>query len=145
MDGVSHITDPLAPRTKSVFLADVIIALSKRRKAIRHKTRNLAVARVLERTSAAEHEKLEVSADVNAARLRLFVWDDRWVFVDARVPTKGSGWAWEFTYQGRLAGPAARTLIAAFERTIDATASQDAEELECAWKPLLATGPRASG
>ena len=137
-------SDPLSSAPKSQFLAAVLATLAKRRKAIRHKTRHIAADRVLERMSAEEHEKLEVTSDVGMARLRLFVWDDRWVFIDARTPTKNSGWEWEFTCQGRLIGEEAAALIRAFEASVDAAASQSSEALQRVWKPLLASGPRLS-
>ena len=141
---MARLTDPLSSAPKTPFLAGVLAALAKRRKAIRHKVRSISVEKVLERTSADEREKLEISSSVGAARLRLFVWEDRWVFIDARTPTKASGWAWEFNYQGRLLGDEAHALIHAFEQSIDAATIQSGEALGGVWKPLLATGPRPS-
>jgi hypothetical protein len=140
--GMAHLTHPLSSAPKSLFLSDTLAALAKRRRAIRHKTRGLAVDKVLERTGAEEQEKLEISAEVGAARLRLFVWDDRWVFIDARIPTKTSGWEWEFSYQGRLVGDDTRALFGGFEQSIDAVAAQSDEALDNVWRPLLAAGPR---
>jgi hypothetical protein len=144
MNRVSHPTDPLSTAPNSPFLAEVLASLAKRRKAIRHKARSITVEKVRERANAEEREKLEISAEVGAARLRLFVWDDRWVFIDARAPTKRSGWAWEFSYEGRMVGDEARALIGAFEQSIEATTTQPAETLAGVWKPLLASGPRLS-
>lgn len=98
---------------------------------------------MLERTSGDEHEKVEIACDVAMARkLRLFIWNDLWVFIDARTPTKSSGWAWEFTHEGRFAAGEARALVEALEDSIDAAAAQSSEDLERVWKPLLASGPR---
>lgn len=144
MNHVHLVTDPLSAAFDSPFLVGVLAAVAKRRKAIRHKVRSIAVERVLERTHAQEHEKLEIVSEVGRARLRLFVWDDRWVFVDARAPTKRDGWAWEFSYEGRLVGDDARALICAFEESIDAAHTQSGEAMERVWKPLLAAGPRLS-
>jgi len=145
MKGVPLLTDPLSSAPKSAFLAGTLAALGKRRRAIRHKVSSIAVEKVLERTSTDEHDKLEIFATVGAARLRLFVWDDRRVFIDARTPTKTSGWAWEFSYQGRMAVSEPRFLIEAFEQSIDAVAAQSGDALDGVWKPLLATGPRPAG
>lgn len=141
MNRVPHLIDPLSTAPKSPFLAGVLAALAKRRRAIRHKVRKIAVDKLRERISADEHEKLEISSVVGTAQLRLFVWDDRWVFVDARIPTKSDGWSWEFSYEGRLVGDEARALIEAFEDSIEAAAMQSGERLELVWKPLLAGGP----
>lgn len=141
---MKRFTDPLSKPPKSAFLSDVLLALEKRRKAIRHKVRQLAVEKVLERADGDQQEKLEICCDVGVReKVRLFLWDDRWVFVDARAPTKDSGWAWEFTNQGRLGGGSdARALVQAFEQSIDAAADQSADGLARVWTPLLASGPR---
>jgi hypothetical protein len=141
-EGVPPLTGPSSASPKSAFLTDTLAALSKRRKALRHKLRHISVERVLERTEGNEWEKLEVSCEALGPRLRLFVWQDRWVFVDARTPTK-EGWAWEFTTQGRLVGGVeARALVAALEATIEASFLESSAALERVWTPLLATGPR---
>lgn len=144
MDGVQRFTDPLSKPFKSAFLTDVLLALAKTRKAIRHKVRQLAVEKVLEHTDGDHHEKLEICCEVGAReKIRLFLWDDRWVFVDARTPTKDSGWKWEFTHQGRLGGGSVgRALVQAFEQSIEAAADQSADGLGRVWMPLLASGPR---
>lgn len=144
MNHMADVTDALNPRPKSPFLADALRCLAKRRKAIRHKVRDIAVEKVLERTGSEEREKLEIACTGPA--LRLFLWDDRWVFVDARTLAKHQGWTWEFTYQGRLAGGVdARRLVAALEETIEAVTFQSTARLEQLWKPLLASGPRPVG
>ena len=145
MSAVAFVADPSSSTLKSRFLADILAALAKRRRALRHKTGDIAVEKVLEATSGAEDEKLEISCDVGPARLRLFAWADRWIFIDARTATKTGGWEWEFSQQGRLLGGEARALIGVFERSIDATAMKSTESLEDVWKPLLASGPRLSG
>jgi hypothetical protein len=144
MNSVPRLADPLSTPPKSPFLANALAGLAKRRRAIRHKVRSIAVEKVLERTSDEEFEKLEIVTDVGAVRLRLFIWDDRWVVVDARVATKSSGWAWEFTAQGRLVGNEARTLVGALEASVDAAAAHSSDDMERVWKSLLATGPRLS-
>ena len=136
--------DPLSPPTESPFLRGILDGLSKRRKAIRYKVRQISVEKVRERTGSEEREKLEITCEGNAQKLRLFLWDDRWVFVDARISSK-QGWAWEFTYQGRWMGIAdARVLVAALEQSIEASSLGDSAKLEGVWRPLLAQGPRAA-
>ena len=52
--------------------------------------------------------------------LRLAVWDDRWVWVDARRSSK-SGWVWESTTEGRfVSAGGARDLVAHAEETLSA-------------------------
>ena len=122
------------------FLADFLEGLGKRREAIRHKVRSLAIEQVTDD----EQEKLEISSRTGPAALRLFLWDDRWVFFDARTRTKDKGWAWEFTHEGRLVGSDTQGLVEALEASIDAAYEQSSEGLERVWKPLLATGLRSA-
>ena len=125
-----------------MFLVEVLGALSNRRKAIRYRLRRVSAEKVLERTDSQEREKVEITCEGHGQKLRLFLWDDRWVFIDARMPSK-RGWAWEFTYQGRLIGAAdARSLVGALEQSIDASTLGDTAALERVWRPLLAAGPR---
>lgn len=134
--------DPLCLPAESPFLREVLGGLSKRRKAIRYKLRQISVDKVRERIDSEEREKLEITCEGNIQKLRLFLWEDRWVFVDARISSK-QGWTWEFTHQGRLMGIAdARTLVAALEQSIEASSLGDSTTLEGLWRPLLAQGPR---
>lgn len=134
--------DPLSLPTESPFLKNILGGLSKRRKAIRYKVRQISIEKVRERTDSEEREKLEITCEWNAKKLRLFLWDDRWVFIDARMSSK-QGWAWEFTHQGRLMGIAdARVLVAALEQSIEASSLGDSATLEGLWSRLLAQGPR---
>lgn len=137
------LTDPLSSPPKSQFLADALAALSKRRKAIRNKVRKLSVEKVLERTDGDEWEKLEVTCDDGLGqRLRLFLWEDRWIFIDARASAK-KGWAWEFTEQGRLVGGLdARALVEALEASLEASFQRSSASMKQIWTPLLTTGPR---
>jgi hypothetical protein len=144
MKGMVAVSDPLSAPPKSAFLADTLRCLAKRRKAIRRKVRDIALEKVLERTDGQEREKVEITC--TGPTFRLFVWDDRWVFVDARALAKGQGWTWEFTYQGRLMGGVeAPGLVKAFEDSIEAAGVQSSATLERVWKPLLASGPRPIG
>lgn len=131
---------PASPASN--FLAGVAIALDKRRKAIRYSLRNLKVESCEERLSDEEPDKLEITGKLGRTNLRLFVWEDRWVFVDARTPMKGDGWAWESTHEGRLTAGDAQVLVNALEASIAAASGQSSDEFERVWKPLLATGPR---
>ena len=144
MQDMPPLIDPLAVPLKNIFLADVGSALAKRRKAIRHKVRNIAVEKLVERSDGYEGEKIEVELTVAGQSFRLHIWEDRWTFIDARRPEKGTGWAWEFTRQGRLVGGVdARALVELLEQSIEAATLQSSAALEGLWAPLLATGPRS--
>ena len=144
MKDMLPLIDPLSAPPKSAFLAEVVSALAKRRKAIRHKVRNIAVEKLVERSNGYEGEKIEVELSVAGQTFRLQIWEDRWAFVDARRPDKRAGWAWEFTRQGRLVGAVdARAVVELLERSIEAATLQSSAALESVWTPLLATGPRS--
>lgn len=132
----------ISSTTLSPFLTDLAVALDKRRRAIRYKVRDLRIEKGNDRLSADEPDKLEVTGKVGPAKLRVFVWEDRWVFVDARTPTKREGWSWESTHEGRLIGGDAEVLVSALEASIDAARSQSSDDLSRLWKSLLASGPR---
>jgi hypothetical protein len=90
---------------------------------------------------------IDVSYRISAApvRVRLIVWSDRWLWIDARR-SASEGWAWEVTMDGRfLSAERARALIQLLEDTISATRANDGSvpaALERIWKPHLALGPR---
>lgn len=133
----------------SAFLADLLESLRRRRKAIRRHVRDFAVEKVLEREDGEELEKLEVECGLpgrERTTVRLFVWEDRWVWVDARsMVDRKQGWAWEFSAEGRAAGGAdGRRLVEALEASIAAASpveDDNAAILRGLWKPLLAAGP----
>lgn len=142
MTRMAGLRDPFSMPPANQFLAGIVAGLAKRRRALRTKTRSLAVEQTLEGAGAEEQEKLEVSIRTGTTALRFFVWDDRWVFVDARTPTTSKGWAWEFTHEGRFIGSDLQGLVEALEASIDHASEQSGEELYLVWKPLLAAGPR---
>lgn len=143
-------SNPLANPPRNEFLADVLLSLGRRRKAIRHNVQSIAVEKVLERTDGEEVEKLEIECiplHPNHTRVRVSVWEDRWVWVDARSMIGSTkGWNWEFTAQGRATGGVdARRLIQAIEASISAASPVEADNagaLKVVWTPLLAAGPQ---
>jgi hypothetical protein len=141
--------DPLRKRPRSAFLANVLLSLRKRRKAVSHQVRTIEVEKVLERTDGTELEKLEIECITlhpRPTKVRVFVWEDRWVWVDARSRVGSKGWAWEFTTQGRAAGGVdGRGLVQALEASISAASPvepDNAGALGAVWEPVLAAGPR---
>lgn len=128
------------------FLEDLLASLRKRRKALRHQVRDLSIERIVERSEGGDRGKLEIACVASGrARLRLFAWEDRWVWFDARCGSK-DGWVWQFTRDGRLlAAEPGRGLVEAMERSIAAAFELTPEglsRLEDIWTPLLARGPR---
>ena len=72
-------------------------------------------------------------------------WPDRQIWLDARCSTK-KGWAWEWTYDGRLLGSVdPPNVIKALEATLDPLQQMDnsrTHELSKPWIRLLAKGPQ---
>ena len=97
-----------------------------------------------------ELEKLEIECAPLVPRrtiVRMFVWEDRWVKVDAwSMIGSTHGRTWEFTAQGRAAGGIdGRSLVQALEASISAASPLEQVSvgaLRGVWKPLLASGPR---
>ena len=140
-------TDPLTAPSRNAFLNEVLASLGRRRKAIRHKAR-FTVEKVVERTDGDEREKLEITCALYFARdtsVRLFAWQDRWLWVDARSFQKSEGWIWQFTARGRaIGGLDGRSLVAALEASIAASSQVNEENaalLQSIWQRVLAVGP----
>ncbi|MFO1187500.1 MAG: hypothetical protein U1E87_08660 [Alphaproteobacteria bacterium] len=138
------------PHFESEFLAEVEFALRKRSKALKYKTFGLRCERVLDSTEASRQEKFELTLDgppaTRGAWLRLFVWSDRWVWVDARELGK-TGWKWECTLEGKLLGRfGGRDLIEAAENSYThcpfCTSTESVEDVKAIWQSMLATGPK---
>jgi hypothetical protein len=130
------------------FLQSVAEAFRRRRKALNHRASRADCQKVYEVSESSRTERLEIYLEdgtrQRGALLRLHAWPDRWIWVDARRSTK-TGWAWEWTYEGRLLGKhAGQDVVEALEKTYDLLPSMDAaltQELVKPWKRLLAKGP----
>ena len=138
------------PKFENEFLNYVAFSLSKRHKSLKHKLHSISCDKVYEVNEDNEKlEKLELhlrdSRSSNGMQCRLFVWPDRWIWIDARKGAK-KGWEWEWTFEGRLLGEfGGRELISAVEKalfdSIDEHFKPVMSEVEEIWRPLLAKGP----
>ena len=74
--------------------------------------------------------------------IRLIVWGDRWVWIDARRSSK-SGWVWESTNEGRFTSEGgARDLVTYAEATLSAVHLPTADvprAIAAIWSKSLAT------
>jgi hypothetical protein len=109
--------------------------------------RELRFERILEREDGVETGKLEVDCAIGRRiSIRLYVWDDRWIWIDARQGSKADGWLWDFSDQGRLIGGlTGRNLVNAFEHSIVATSGMTKERLDRfhdIWSTIFARGPQ---
>lgn len=114
---------------------------------MKHRIAVVECERVLELKEGDEHERIELRLRERASRglsVRLWLWDDRWCWFDARIGAK-TGWAFEWTDQGRLApGQTGRSLVEACECAFDKARAADADALAALWRPLLLRGPVAT-
>ena len=134
------------PRFDSEFLEGLAFAFRKRRKALSHRAQSAEYAKVYELIEGEKTERLEIHLPYfDWGLLRLHAWPDRQIWLDARRSAK-KGWAWKWTYDGRLLGNcAASDVIKALEDTLDPLPRMDSSrthELSGPWSRLLATGPR---
>jgi hypothetical protein len=132
---------------QTTFVAQLQEALRKRGKPIRYRKSDISIEPVIERTNGEEREKLEIECPFHGTTTRLcvHVWDDRWIWIDARRSSK-AGWVWQYSTEGRLVGShSARDFVALFEESLSAGHwdEQAPARLENVWKPALATGPKA--
>ena len=122
-------------------------ALRKRRKAIKQKLRQLETERLVDRSDEGDLSGLSVECDLwmPRTRIRICVWDNRWVWFDARQGSK-QGWRWFYTHEGRMFGEeTGPRLVAALESSVGSAhdAAHDGRMTFAAiWEPLLAQGPK---
>jgi hypothetical protein len=87
---------------------------------------------------------LHMRVDGRSVLLRLHVWPDHWIWVDARHSVRG-GWRWEFTTEGRfLPAPGPRALCVRIEQMLRAahlTAARVPDAMRHIWEHTLASGP----
>lgn len=130
------------------FLQMVVDALRRRARAINYIGGRIFVERIIEKSESVSIEKIEITyrrlSRARGPRVRIFIWSDRWCWVDAREIAR-QGWRWKWTAEGRLMPEVIGTsTIAALEESIKVAfhASEEApQRLEEIWKPLLARGP----
>jgi hypothetical protein len=139
------------PRFENEFLEDVADSLRKRLKAISHQASRIDGQKVYETVGSAKEEKFEIylakTSSRNGPRIRVNVWADRWISVDAREPSpKGvKGWLWEWTTEGRLMGGlGGKEIVQALEAGISSLYQIDKDRVhkfDEIWRPILARGP----
>ena len=133
---------------ESPYLREICDAFRRRRRAISHKGgAELRGERVIEVNDGVRRERVEITLArrrSGGAVCRLWVWSDRWAWVDAREGSK-QGWRWGWTLDGRILGTqTSAAIVRALEETWGVTGcdpSSIPEELRAIWKPLLAKGP----
>jgi hypothetical protein len=88
---------------------------------------------------------LEIAVKMGAVSVRVLLWADRWVWVDARQygTRRKGGWVWSKTLEGRfVASGGAGVLVATLEASMSLYAAQPATEIARIWERHLAVGPQ---
>ena len=136
------------PKFEDRQLDELADSLRRRRRALRNKSRSINLDRVIESTNGQRIEKLELTIELSVPSLttiRVFVWADRFIWVDARRGSK-DGWTFSWTKEGQLVGRRKGQLRVAIEKTLEAAGliqSEDTSTLDEIWTPVVSTGLRA--
>ena len=139
------------PEFKSSFLTEITKSFFKVRKSLKYNSHDVKFNKVIETIDSKKLEKVELSIrsslSRNSIKIRLYIWADRWLWIDARK-SKKDGWEWEYTFEGRLSGLASeRDLMEALKAfnksSITYTEDSVAKESDLHWMRLIATGPKA--
>jgi hypothetical protein len=138
-----------APNFESQFLTQIAEAFVRKRKSLKYNASILKFHKIYDIVEGKKVEKIEISVESslsrNSVRMRLYIWEDRWVWIDARKAGK-MGWDWEFSKHGRLSGDCSpRQLIEAFKQFYFSSSLFDTQartlEASTIWGEILAAGP----
>jgi hypothetical protein len=136
-------------RELHAFTDDVVRSVKARAKSMKHRGINISIDRVKEVQDGAESDTRRLNVDIGyrvealPVQLRLAIWDDRWIWLDARRGGK-AGWTWHTTLEGRFVSrEGAKGLVRQIEATVDASFELEPSRLIAKiWKAALTLGPR---
>ncbi|NQX95472.1 MAG: hypothetical protein HRT64_11260, partial [Erythrobacter sp.] len=108
--------NPRSP-PQSDFVEDLLFALKKRSKALKHKNARPEVTRFLEEIDEEQVERVEINfRRLSQQTLILTVWGDRMVHIQAFEPNPDKGWKFQYDLFGRALGETnGKTLVVAIE------------------------------
>lgn len=133
------------PVFEDEFLKALVESFRRRRKALSHKSSAIQVEKVREVEGNQETEKLEITLEnYDNISVRLHVWADRWMWLDARKGSK-CGWIWTWQEEGWPLRPSnCREIVEALEGTHDLAFGMEptrTHEFSALWNSILARGP----
>jgi hypothetical protein len=134
------------PIFQSDFLNAIVASVRKRSKSIKHKVRKYSFTKVIEKNGSEEIEKLEIQfiLPVNNATIRIYLWEDRWMWIDIRESSK-QGWMFDWSKEGRIGGKNSIDIRQAIESTITLSSSlRDgrSRDFEACWSQIALGGPK---
>jgi len=140
---VMSLSNDLVLKFDSPYLTLLSGALMKRRKAIKYRVKKIEFQKIIEKGAESSNtKKLEITiTPCSRVVIRLFVWDDRWVWIDARRSSK-NGWLFEWTSSGRVLQESARNLVSTLEQSISYAVASEDNKLNNIWDKMLHRGPR---
>jgi hypothetical protein len=135
------------PNVDAEPLRDFLAAVNSRSRSLKRTFRKIIFDASNDEASEPPLEKLDVTFQKgitsNSVRIKLVIWADRWVWVDAREPSR-QGWRWFRTFDGRLAGgqSGADLLRAIEEFAVSLPGNTDDLAIaERIWSKILLKGP----
>lgn len=149
------IKGPQWPKPEAPFLADIVAALRKRSKAIKHQFGFYSCETNWDQDDDERFEKVELyfeSLRDRPYRITCHLWDDRWLWIDVRQATARrpveAGWAFEWSHSGRVGETSPQDIIRAIEISKSATFRDDPaltkSILNDVWVPIACNGPIGS-
>lgn len=146
------------PKAESEFLNNVLSALSKRTKALKHKVSKYSYQIEEECHEGQNYERLNIDLDRGRhyASIRLSIWEDRYVFLNAGHQMS-SGKMFNSKLTGRIGAASGKDIVATLEKTlklqsrflqgVEYSDSMDYNEFQCrdiireCWQKIILTGP----
>ena len=135
------------PVFESSFLQEIVNALRKRGKSIKNSVSTYSCERVRERRDECSRELVELSFDrisPQSTRIRVHLWDDRWLWIDVRQASK-NGWVFEWQHEGRVGDTDPTVVVNAVLRTVRGHYGQNLsaalDELDSLWPKIAKNGP----
>lgn len=140
------------PSFESAFLADVVDALRKRSKSIKHQVGSYSCERVWHEYSSEKFEIAELYFELPGSRpfrVSCHMWNNRWLWIDVRQATVRrpveKGWAFEWSHEGRVGDVPPREIMEVIEKSFLAPYWGDptdiASELNDVWTRIAVNGP----
>lgn len=135
------------PEFESSFLQEIVNALRKRSKSVKNSVSTYSCERLRERGDECSRELVELSFDrisPQSTRIRVHLWDDRWLWIDVRQASK-NGWVFEWQHEGRVGDTDPGTVANAVLQTVRGHYGEDLsaalDELDLLWPAIAKNGP----
>lgn len=135
----------ITPIFLSNALNDFKDAVLKRSKSLKNRFYDFDLVSLVDNGCEVAQLTLRRSRSPKSATIKVNVWPDRWIWVDAREMAS-RGWEWSFGTEGRLSGSMKWSdVIRSVEKLDDClvidTSSEGLRAAARIWQPVLLKGP----